>query len=64
MLDTNVLLHDPRAKDYLVDTFRGAETFYERSSAAMALGALRITSTVQDLEAVYRNVNEKEVLRA
>jgi len=58
------LLRDPRAKTYLVETVRKAETFYEKSSAALALGALRCTSAVGDLEVVYRDAKEKEILRA
>jgi HEAT repeat protein len=58
------MLHDPRAKTYLVDTLRGADTFYERGSAALALGALRCSAAALDLEAVYRDSKEKDILRA
>ncbi len=58
------LLRDPTAKTYLVETLRAADTFYERSSAAFALGALRYPSAVQDIEVVYRDVKEKDMLRA
>jgi HEAT repeat protein len=58
------VLRDPGARKYLVDTLRGAETFYERTSAAFALGALRCTAAVSDIEMVYRDVKEKDILRA
>jgi len=58
------ILHDPRAKTYLVETMRGADTFYERGSAALALGALKATSAVGDIEVVYRDPKEKDILRA
>ncbi len=58
------LLHDPAAQKYLVDTLCGAGYLYERGSAAMALGALRLAPAVPQLEAVYRDRNEKEMLRA
>lgn len=58
------MLHDPRSKTYLVDKLRAADTFYERGSAALALGALRCTGAALDLEAVYRDPKETEILRA
>jgi HEAT repeat protein len=58
------MLHDPRARTYLVDTMRGADTFFERGSAALALGALKATSAVGDIEVVYRDTKEKDILRA
>jgi HEAT repeat protein len=58
------MLHDPRARTYLVETMRRADTFFERGSAALALGALRMTSAIGDIEAVYRDTKEKDILRA
>ncbi len=58
------MLHDPRSKTYLVDKLRAAETFYERGSAALALGALRCSGAALDLEAVYRDTKEKDIFRA
>jgi HEAT repeat protein len=58
------LLRDPVARTYLVDTLRGADTFYERTSAVFALGALRCTAAVSDIEVVYRDTKEKDILRA
>lgn len=58
------MLHDPRSKTYLVDKLRAADTFYERGSAALALGALRCAGAALDLEAVYRDAKEKDILRA
>lgn len=58
------MLHDPGARTYLVESMRKADTFYERSSAALALGQLRMRSAVMDLEVVYRDPKEKDILRA
>jgi HEAT repeat protein len=58
------MLHDPRARTYLTDTLRAADTFFERGSAALALGALRAASSVGDLEVVCRDAKEKDILRA
>jgi HEAT repeat protein len=59
------LLHDPAARDHLIETVRGTKgTIYERASAAMALGVLRINSAAPDLLAVYRNKKEQDLVRA
>lgn len=58
------MLHDPKAKSYLVDTLRGADTFFEKGSAALALGALKMTAAVPDLEVVARDGKSEEMLRA
>jgi HEAT repeat protein len=58
------MLHDPKAKSYLVDTLRGADTFFEKGSAALALGALRMSAAVPDLEVVARDGKSEEMLRA
>ncbi len=58
------LLHDPRARTFLLETLRTGERFYERGSAALALGALRLTTAIPDLEAVYRDRAAKDILRA
>ena len=58
------MLHDPKARSYLIDTLRGADTFFEKGSAALALGALRMTAAVPDLEVVARDGKSEEMLRA
>jgi hypothetical protein len=58
------MLHDPRARSFLVDTLHGADTFFEKGSAALALGALRSVHQVSDLETIYRDTGEKGLLRA
>jgi HEAT repeat protein len=58
------LLRDPGARTYLVEKLRAAELFAERTSAAFALGALRYPSAAADIEVVYRDPKEKEILRA
>jgi HEAT repeat protein len=59
------LLHDPRAKEWLVATLKkGDGTVYERGGAAMALGVLRMNEAVDDISAVYKNKKEQDMVRA
>jgi HEAT repeat protein len=59
------LLHDPAAKTYLVETLESGEgTIYDRGSAAMSLGVLRMNSAVPNLRTVYENDKEQELVRA
>ncbi len=59
------LLHDERAKIFLTQTVSSRDaTVYERGSAAMSLGVLRLNEAVPDLLAVYRDTKQQEMVRA
>ena len=58
------LLHDPEARRFLTETVEGDSTIYERGSAAMALGVLRMNKAVPVLKRVYENKKEQEMVRA
>jgi HEAT repeat protein len=59
------LMHDPRAKNWLVATLKRPDaTVYERGGAAMGLGVLRLNEAVPDIVDVYRDKKENEMVRA
>jgi HEAT repeat protein len=59
------LMHDPRAKQVLVDTLKKKDaTVYERGGAAMGMGVLRLTEAYTDIVEVYRDKKEMDLVRA
>ncbi len=59
------LLHDPMARTFLIETVRDTKaTIYERGSAAMSIGVLRLNSAATDLLDVYGNKKEQDLVRA
>ncbi len=59
------LLHDPAARQFFIETLESKDgTIYERGSAAMSLGVLRINAALPNLKAVYADKKEKDLVRA
>lgn len=58
-------LHDARAREFLVETVKGRKgSIYERGSAAMSIGVLRLNPAADDLLSVYRDKKEQDLVRA